>query len=218
MVRKIKAKGSWKNLEAGQFRRIAEIEIDDERNLIFQSLNPIKEKQLISSIIHTVEVPVIERKATKEEKELHEKNHPAVNKAVLREMKVIEYDYTNEDYLATRNEQEGWMQLALELINVDLKQKIGTVELWEDMELESSEDFIGLAKLLFEKLGFGNDFQKKVELAKKQIKGDLISNTILEIENLFKDENSFDMYGIALEMIAKKKLEKEVESNAEGTE
>jgi len=207
-----KAKGSWKNLKAGQFKKTSKIEIDEERSLVFQSLNPVKEKKIINQLIRTVEVPTKERKATKEEKDEYNKIHPNTNTALLKDLKVIYFDYTDKEYLETLKEQEGWIQLAIELINVDL------TDLWEDMELENNEDFIGLAKFLFEYLEFDEAFLKKVKLAQRQIKGDLISTGLLEIENLFKDNNSFDMLGIMAEMIDKKKAEKEVESNDEGIE
>ena len=80
-------------------------------------------------------------------------------------------------------------------------------------ELKNDDDFIGLAKFLFEYLEIGREFLEKVKLAQRQIKGDLISKGFLAIENMFKDENQFDLLATVNEVLEKKRAEKVVESD-----
>jgi hypothetical protein len=214
MARKAKAKiSSWKDIKKDSFRKQTTIEIDDERSLIFKSLNPVREKKLLHRIISIVEAPVKERKATKEEKEEFKKNNPSVNPVIASELKIKYIDYSDKDYQKKLREDDGWMNLAADLINIDLTQKVGDVELWKDMELEDAEDYIGLAKFLFEFVGFDDNFLKKVKLAKNHIKGDLVSNKLIDIENYFKDvDNEFDLMEIITKHMQEDAKKKEAES------
>ncbi len=218
MPRKAKVnKSSWKNIKKDSFRKETTIEIDDERSLVFKSLNPVKEKKLLHRILSIIEAPIKERKATKEEKEEFKKNNPSVNAVVANELKIKYIDYSDKEYQKKLREEDGWMTLAAELINIDLTQKVGDIELWEDMGLEDAEDYIGLAKFLFEFVGLDEGFLKKVKLAKNHIKGDLISNKLIDIENHFKNSNNeFDLMEVITKAMKEDTKKKEAELKVVG--
>jgi len=100
--------GSWKKLKAGQFKRTATVEIMDGKELLFHSLNPVKEKAIISNLLKVVDVPIKERKATKEEKDEYEKINPSTNKVAIRELKVVYYDYTDETYQKELKDEDAY--------------------------------------------------------------------------------------------------------------
>ena len=212
---------SFKSLKKGQFTKKREVMIDDEYGIPIKSLSPIEIINLEGEL-ETIKPPIKTRKATKEEKEQFEKDNPNTNKALLRELKVQYYDYTDEDYLAESKEKNTKQWLLQNLKYVDMKRKVGKDEFWKNAELKNDKDYEGLITFLFDEesgLGLGEEFLNDLLLNVKGLKSDNINEKLADLNNMFKGVSTFDIVEL-LTKIGKdvKQTLKEADDSDEGAE
>ena len=222
MVRKLK---SFKSLEKGQFTKRREVMIDENFGIPIKSLSPIEIINLESEL-ETVKPPIKTRKSTAEEKAQFEKDNPNTNKALLRELKVQYYDYTDEEYLEKSKEANTKSWLLQNLKYVDMRRKIDEEtgeEFWQNAGLKSEKDYTGLIAFLFDEvegLGLGEEFLQSLLLNVKGLKSDNINEKLADLDNLFKGVSTFDIIELLTKIgkDVKKTLQIESESEADAND
>jgi len=156
-----------------------------------------------------VKPPKVTRKATKEEQDEYLKENPDENKALLRSLKITEYDYTDEEYINKVREFDNIKNL-LDLVRfVDLEFKIGKEKLWENLGLKDESDLTGLIDLLFNQWKLDNAFLQRFSLAIKSLSNDPLWTELQKLDGAFGDKSWFELLPILT-----KALESENENSA----
>ena len=210
MVTKLK---SFKNRlkKNKSFRKTGEIEIGEGFYLPLKSLSAIEKNKKIDI---RVKPPVKKRKMTKEEQEEYAKENPSISPAMISQYLVVYSDETDEEYLKEKEEKETLYLLAEYCKYIDLKVKVGSCELWEDLGLENENDYYGLAETLFNKLELGEDFFKLLTIKIKALEGEPLFNKLSQLETVYKGKNVFELMDIISEYTDMK--QKEVDGKEDG--
>lgn len=155
---------SFKKMKKKSFRKSTFLEIEDGFGL---PLISVSGKEKYKKINIDITPPIKERYFTEEEVNEYMQENPEANKKIIKKSKVLERDLTDPDYLAKLEASEFDFIIIDLCKHVNLKEKNENgEELWQDLELESDEDFKGLSKKLFSKEedgGFGLGATKQLQ-------------------------------------------------------
>jgi hypothetical protein len=190
-MRKLKSFKSIKSLRKREF-----IDLGEGLLLPVKSLNIYDE---IFDEVDLIKPPIIEVKCSDEEVEVFKKDNPDVKPLHMRNLRKKLYDYTDENYLKEIKQNAVSNNINKQLKHIELDYKLGKELLWENMGLKNKDDLEGLSDLLFNKLELGTTFYQKLEVAIKAVNGDTIVSQIVELQNMFEGQSSFEVMKTLLE-------------------
>lgn len=187
---------SFKKMKNKSFRKTAFVEIEEGFSLPLKSLSVTEHRKVFD---YGIEKVYTSRNFNVEEMEEYKKENPNTNMAVMKVFKVVELDKTDyDDKMA--NEINSTLKPLVETvryIDLDFINEDGVV-LWEDLELDAKDDYVGLAKKLFYKKedgGFelGEVFLTKLALTIRTLEDDPILMKIAQLEKMYEKKSSFEM-------------------------
>lgn len=185
---------SFKNMDKKSFKKRDFLEIADGFKIPLMSLSG---RDKYKKIDLGIEPPTKVRAFTKEEMQKYKEDNPNVNYQSIKAFRAIEMDLTDKDY------QEKIKDADFDLPIIELCKHIDLLyimdsgeELWKDLELKNSEDYLGLSKKLFSKeedggLDLGDTLIKKMQVKIRALEGEDIFRKISKLEEMYNNKDAF---------------------------
>lgn len=177
-MRKLKRFKDKKDLRSRDF-----IDIDSEFSLPIKSVSAVEAIQDVTNF--KLKAPVRKVRLTAEEAEKFKDENPEFANTNINMLYRVVYDETDIEYCIEKEKNQAIGVLAnnyMKYIDLDYKMEDGT-PLWEDLELESNTDYMGLTSKLLDELGLGVSFVEDLKIKIKKMDGDVYSE---KIDNLSK--------------------------------